>query len=384
MEFPKITPVHKQDVELVERKGIGHPDSICDGIAEAVSRELSKEYVKRYGRVLHHNTDQVELVGGQAHPRYKGGDLIEPIYILLSGRATADLGDQRIPVGIIAVNAAKKYLKQNFRNLDVDNFVKIDQKIGRGSTDLKHVFDQEGIPKSNDTSFGVGYAPMSVTEELVLKTEKYINGGGLNMKETGEDVKVMAVRNKNKITFTVACAMVSKYIDDLDSYISTIEEMHTKLMDHAAKLTDKEVEIHINTADDYKKGVVYLTVTGLSAEQGDDGSVGRGNRANGLITPYRPMSLEATSGKNPINHVGKMYNLLSKEIAEDIAEAGAEQVYVRILSQIGKPIDQPIMAAIEMVGDKALEAKAKKITDQWLQDIGQITQMCIDEKVCTF
>ncbi len=385
VEFPKITPVHKQDVELVERKGIGHPDSICDGLAEAVSRELSKEYVKRYGRVLHHNTDQVELVGGLAHPRYKGGDFIEPIYILLSGRATADLGDQKIPVGIIAVNAAKKYLKQNFRNLDVDNYVKIDQKIGRGSADLQHVFDQKGgVPKSNDTSFGVGYAPMSITEELVLKTEKYINGGGLNMKATGEDVKVMAVRNKNKITLTVACAIVSKYVDDLDSYISTIEELHTKLLDQAAKLTDKEVEIHINTADDYKDGSVYLTMTGLSAETGDDGSVGRGNRANGLITPYRPMSLEATSGKNPINHVGKMYNLLSKEIADDIAEAGAEQVYVRILSQIGKPIDQPIMAAIELVGDKAMEAKARKIADQWLADIGQITQMCIDAKVCTF
>ncbi len=369
----------------MERKGIGHPDSICDGLAEAVSRELSKEYVKRYGRVLHHNTDQVELVGGLAHPRYKGGDFIEPIYILLSGRATADLGDQKIPVGIIAVNAAKKYLKQNFRNLDVDNYVKIDQKIGRGSADLQHVFDQKGgVPKSNDTSFGVGYAPMSITEELVLKTEKYINGGGLNMKATGEDVKVMAVRNKNKITLTVACAIVSKYVDDLDSYISTIEELHTKLLDQAAKLTDKEVEIHINTADDYKDGSVYLTMTGLSAETGDDGSVGRGNRANGLITPYRPMSLEATSGKNPINHVGKMYNLLSKEIADDIAEAGAEQVYVRILSQIGKPIDQPIMAAIELVGDKAMEAKARKIADQWLADIGQITQMCIDAKVCTF
>jgi S-adenosylmethionine synthetase len=383
VDFPKVTPVHKQHIELVERKGIGHPDSICDGLAEAVSVALSREYKKRYGRVYHHNTDQVELVGGEAHPKYGGGDFIEPIYILLSGRATATVGHEKIPTGMIAVKAAKEYLRQHFRNLDVDSEVKIDHKIGKGSADLTHVFEQKGVPKSNDTSFGVGFAPLSTTEQLVLKTEKYIYKG-LDMKETGEDVKVMGVRNGDKITLTVACAMVSKYIKDLDSYISTMEELHSKLMDYACKQTDKEVEIHINTADDYKQGSVYLTMTGLSAEGGDDGSVGRGNRANGLITPYRPMSLEATSGKNPINHVGKIYNLLSKEIAEDIAEAGAEQVHVRLLSQIGKPIDQPLMASVEVVGDKAMEAKAFQITDRWLEDIGQITQMCMEGKACTF
>lgn len=383
VDFPKINPVHKQNVELVERKGIGHPDSICDGLAEAVSRALSKEYVKRYGHVLHHNTDQVELVGGEAHPRYGGGDFVEPIYILLSGRATANVGNEKIPTGMIAVKAAKEYLKQNFKNLDVDSYVKIDQKIGRGSADLQHVFEQKGIPKSNDTSFGVGYAPLSITEQLVLKTEQYINNG-LGMKETGEDVKVMGVRNKDKITLTVACAIVSKYVKDLDDYISTIEELHDKLLDHASKLTDKEVDIYINTADDYKDGSVYLTMTGLSAEGGDDGSVGRGNRANGLITPYRPMSLEATSGKNPINHVGKIYNLLSKEIAEEIAGEGAEQVHVRLLSQIGKPIDQPLMASVEVIGGKELENVALQITDRWLEDIGQITRMCMEAKVCTF
>ncbi len=59
--------------------------------------------------------------------------------------------------------------------------------------------------------------------------------------------------------------------------------------------------VHVNTADDIKKKSVFLTVTGTSAEMGDDGSVGRGNRCNGLITPNRPMSMEATSGKNPID-----------------------------------------------------------------------------------
>ena len=86
---------------------------------------------------------------------------------------------------------------------------------------------------------------------------------------------------------------------------------------HREKITSRKVTVHINTADDINTGSVFLTVTGTSAEMGDDGSVGRGNRCNGLITPNRPMSMEATSGKNPINHIGKIYNILSTKLAKE-------------------------------------------------------------------
>ncbi|MFB6215515.1 MAG: methionine adenosyltransferase, partial [Candidatus Aenigmatarchaeota archaeon] len=44
-------PVESRNNELVERKGVGHPDSISDGVAETVSRELCKEYRNRFGKV---------------------------------------------------------------------------------------------------------------------------------------------------------------------------------------------------------------------------------------------------------------------------------------------------------------------------------------------
>ena len=75
------TPIEKQMVELVERKGIGHPDSIADGLSESVSRALCKMYLERYDRVLHHNTDETQIVGGQSAPRFGGGDVLEPVYI---------------------------------------------------------------------------------------------------------------------------------------------------------------------------------------------------------------------------------------------------------------------------------------------------------------
>jgi S-adenosylmethionine synthetase len=374
--------LEKQPVELVERKGLGHPDSICDGIAESVSRALSAEYIKRFDHVLHHNTDQVELVGGQADPRYGGGEILRPIYILLSGRATTWVDKEKIPVGDIATKAAREYLRKNMRYLDADHHVDIEQRIGQGSADLMGVFAKAGMPASNDTSFGVGFAPLSETEKLVLETEKYLLRCGV--KEVGEDIKVMGFRKDDKITLTIACAMVSKFIPDIEHYQSALEEVYEKLDNFIPDMTDKDVEVNINTADDFDKGITYLTVTGLSAEQGDDGSVGRGNRANGLITPYRPMSMEATAGKNPINHVGKIYNLLANKIAAEIADEGAEQVYVKLLSQIGRPIDQPLIASVHIIGDHKLQKEAHRITDTWLQNIQQITQLCVEGKVTTF
>jgi S-adenosylmethionine synthetase len=386
------TPVEKQQVELVERKGIGHPDSIADGLSESVSRALCKMYLERYGMVLHHNTDETQIVGGQSAPKFGGGDLLEPIYILLVGRATTEVNGQRLPYRSVAVRAANEYLKSHFPNLDMDTDVMLDCKIGKGSVDLTAVYDTKKH-LSNDTSFGVGYAPYTQTEKVVLEAERYINGPmKRRIKESGEDVKVMASRMGDTINLTIACAMVDRYIPDKSHYKSTIEEMTSRIHDFACKQTDRNVKVDVNTADDYKRNIYYLTVTGLSMENGDDGSVGRGNRCNGLITPFRPMSMEASAGKNPITHVGKLYNILSKFIAEDIAKAaGSEllEVEVRILSQIGKPINNPQTCSIQLLlapgaNFKKWQKEATSIADAWLENIEVVTKKIVNGEVSTF
>jgi len=385
VDFVDEKPLTKQHVELVERKGIGHPDSICDGIAEAVSRALSKEYLSRFDCIMHHNTDQVELVGGLARPSFGGGEIEDPIYILLSGRATNNVDGKEIPIGEIAIKAAREYLGETMPHINLDSGVEFEQKIGMGSSDLRNVFCRDGIPKSNDTSFGVGYAPFSLVEQLTYETEKYLNGDlEKKIPASGQDIKVMGVRVDDKITLTIANAMVDKHLDSIEAYQDVVAAITDEVTKFVGKITDKEVKAHVNTGDNIEAGSVFLTCTGTSAEQGDDGSVGRGNRANGLITPYRPMSMEATSGKNPVNHVGKIYNLLSKEIARDIAGAGAEQVYVRLMSQIGKPIDNPLIASVQVVGDKSLEKQANDITDDWLSRVTEMTQKCVEGKAETF
>ncbi len=386
------TPVEQQAVEFVERKGIGHPDSIADGLAESVSRALCNMYIERYGRILHHNTDETQIVGGQSAPKFGGGAILEPIYILLVGRATTSVNGERLPYRTTAMKAAYSYLEKTCKNLDVEWDVVLDCMIGQGSVDLRGLYETQRL-LSNDTSFGVGFAPFSETERITLETEKYINGKlWKKMPEVGEDVKVMACRNGKDIDLTIACAMVSSKVPDKSHYKSVIEEMRENVNDFASKFTKRNLKVYVNTADDYKKDIYYLTVSGLSMENGDDGSVGRGNRANGLITPMRPMSMEASAGKNPVTHVGKMYNILSTRVANEIHKIGRGdilEVHTRILSQIGKPIDEPQAASANIIyapgaDVKKYEREAAAVFDEQLKNIYKLTDEIVSGKITVF
>src|SRR3989304_3465352 len=219
------TPIEEQGTEIVERKGIGHPDSVADGLAETVSRALSRMYLERFGRILHHNTDQVEVVGGQSAPKFGGGMFLEPAYILLVGRATTVVNGERLPYRTTAMEAARDYLRRTCTNLNVDADVTLDCKIGQGSVDLRGLYDTQKH-LANDTSFGVGFAPFSETERLVLKTEELINGPlKKELKEVGQDIKVMGVRQGDSIRLTIAAALVDRYVPDKGHYASVIEEL---------------------------------------------------------------------------------------------------------------------------------------------------------------
>jgi S-adenosylmethionine synthetase len=385
--------VEDQEVEIVERKGLGHPDSICDGIAEHVSRALANEYIERFGKVLHYNTDETQLVAGSAAPAYGGGEVVEPIYMLITGRATNRYDGRRIPTETIALRAARDYLTEQFPHLDFGTDVTVEARLGEGSGDLRDVFGEDGrVPMANDTSFGVGHAPLTETERIVLNAERRLNGEyKAENPEVGRDVKVMGKREGDRIDVTVAVAMIDRYLEDLSAYDEAVRGVREFVAGMAAEYTDREVEVHVNTADDYDEGAVYLTTSGTSAEMGDDGSVGRGNRANGLITPNRSMSMEATSGKNPVNHIGKIYNLLSTEIAEAVVEEvdGIREARVRLLSQIGQPIDRPHVADASLVTEEGVSvadigADVEAVIDEELANVTDVTRRVIDGELSTF
>ena len=369
-------PVKQRKTELVERKGLGHPDSISDGIAESVSRELCRRYREKTGRILHHNTDEVQLVAGSSRPELGGGEVEEEIYILLAGRATKEFEGEKLQVDQWAKEAARSYIEDNFQALETDQ-VKIESKIGETSTDLKAVFEDEGAPNSNDTSFGVGHAPLSPVEKTVKEVEKKLRS---EITEVGEDVKVMGLRDGNFLKLTVAAAVISEHVSSLDDYFDVKEKIETKAIEVGRVNTDLEVGVDVNTADEPEEDSIYLTVTGTSAEMGDDGSVGRGNRVNGLITPQRSMSLEASSGKNPVTHVGKIYNLAAMDIARKISKETGEFADVKMLSQIGAPIDRPQIVDVTTGSDADIEG----IVEEKVESITEVTEKVVEGEYETF
>jgi len=367
-------------VEIVERKGIGHPDSLCDGIAERISVEYTKWCEENLGVALHHNFDKVQLVAGEVKVGYGGGRLLKPIRIQIAGRGTPAFRGEKVPMDDIAIQAAKQHVRETMRYLDPDRHMVIDSYAGRGAEELQYVVDHV---TANDTSFGVSHWPRSGLEHVVYETAQYINYKLIDQFPVGEDVKVMGMRQGKEMTLTVAMPFIATRIGDATEYREVKQAAEAAIHEYASQLDERKMTVALDTADDVDNDVVYLTLTGTSAEMGDDGAVGRGNRVNGVIAPFRSASLEAPCGKNPISHVGKVYNLLALLTAQDIIERvpTVREATVYLLSQIGAPLDQPLVATA-LVHPAAgtltpsIQADVRAVLDERLANVGDL-RACI-------
>jgi len=353
----KQTPLEEQKLEIVERKGLGHPDYICDAIMDRVSVRLSKEYLDRVGAIMHHNADKSLLVAGEVETRFGGGLVKQPMLLIFGDRATFEAEGIGMPIKEIAIQTAKEWFEKNLRFVNPERHVRYQVELKPGSPELVDIFKRKGnVLGSNDTSAAVGYAPMTRTELAVLNTERYINSKDFKKEfsESGEDVKVMGLRKNNELHLTISMALVDRFVESEKDYFQKkaeiLEEISRFVKENAGF---EKILVDLNTLDVKGRGIggVYLTVLGTSADGADSGQVGRGNRVNGVIPLNRPLCSEAAAGKNPVSHVGKIYNLLTHRIANHIYEQvpGITEVYIWLLSQIGKPINQPAIAAAQIV-----------------------------------
>lgn len=389
IETFKGKAITEHDVEIVERKGKGHPDYICDSIMEAISVELSKVYLERFGDVLHHNIDKGLLAAGKTIKGFGGGRVIKPMELIIGDRATFFAGGKKIPVSEIAVETAKKWIKKNLRFVNPEKHIRYRVVLAEGSEELTDIFKRPGrIRVANDTSAAVGYYPLSPAEKAVLELERYLNSEKFKERfpETGEDVKVMGLRRKDRLDLTVAMPLIAEFIDSEQEYFLKKEEILAEMERFIKKFSKdfNSIEIHYNTLDERERGTggVYLSLTGTSAEDADSGQVGRGNRVNGLISMNRPMGTEAAAGKNPVSHVGKIYNILSHRIARKIYEEidGIKEVYILLLSRIGTPVDRPQMAGAQILLEKGMSLEevkenAERIIKRELEGMGRF---CLD------
>lgn len=369
-------------IEFVERKGIGHPDSLCDGIAEEISIEYSKWCQRHYGVYLHHNFDKVQLVAGNTFVAYGTGEMRKPIRIQIAGRGVAEYLGMPVPLPNIAIAATKQFIQRTMKHLRPDEHMRISCYAGEGAYELQQVVDRV---RANDTSFGVAHWPRSVLEDVVYNTTQFINTRLLEWLPIGEDVKVMGLRNGNEISLTVSVPFLARSIGNVNMYKSNKEVVEHLIRSYSAAWTGGHVNVTVNAADDLSCDAVYLTLTGTSAEMGDDGAVGRGNRVNGVIAPFHSASLEAACGKNPISHVGKLYNVLALLIAKDVVAhvPTVRAVTIYLLSQIGAPLDQPLnaTAVIHPVHGSLTAATAydvQEMLDGHLAGIGKLHDQILD------
>jgi S-adenosylmethionine synthetase len=384
----KQTPIEQQKLEIVERKGLGHPDFMCDAIMDRISVELSREYKKRTGEIRHHNIDKSLLAAGEAETRFGGGAVRKPMLLVIGDRATFQAGKVKIPVGEIAIRTAKEWIKEKLRFVDPEKHVEYQIELKPGHPELMDIFDRKGkVLGANDTSAAVGYAPITRTEQIVLNVEKHVNSPKFkkSFPESGEDVKVMGFRKNNDLRLTMSMALVDRYVKNENDYFKKKAELLEEITGFVKENTNfGKAIVDLNTLDVRGRGIdgVYITVTGTSAEAGDSGEVGRGNRTNGVIPLNRPYCSEAAAGKNPVSHVGKIYNALTHKIAGEVCKnvSGLEEVYIWLLSQIGKPIDQPAIAATQVVmkGNNSFESVKKEIEEVVNRELENIDKFTAD------
>ncbi|GAA1616891.1 methionine adenosyltransferase [Kribbella sancticallisti] len=356
-------------LEIVERKGAGHPDTLADGLAEAVSVAYSQRCLERYGLILHHNSDKTALLGGAAEVRFGDGVLTTPVRALINGRFSSGLGDDDLGVEELIDRVTREFLGERLPRLDTKHDLVVQTRNnqasspghvgGRGTTGVRSRWFAPRTPSdlpeasrlfSNDTSCGVGYAPVGRTELLATGIEMELNSPSFSARhpEYGSDIKVMACRVDQAVDITLCVPQIAALTPDLETYVERKRSLLDTVHEIAARLAPSlRPSVALNTRDDHAKVELYLTATGSSIESGDEGVVGRGNRITGAISVLRPMSAEGFAGKNPVYHIGKLYNVLAVEAANRLYQLTGHPTVVCLVSQSGRDLSDPWIAYVE-------------------------------------
>lgn len=385
----------QRDFEIVEKKCVGHPDTLADGLAEYLSQQYALYTKEKFGVILHHNFDKVGLLGGASYVKFGEGFLTSPIRVLLNGRASTKFADCNIPVNELLTNWAREFLKEKLPLLDVEKDIvflyNLSNQSSPGKTEEKQrvagtrkfwfeprgIFDLQEQQKlfSNDTSLGVGYYPYSTLEKIVDAIAYKLTEYDFKHKNPwiGTDIKIMGHRNKDIVNITLCVPQISRYVYSDIMYKNNLKLAHKIVESTIKEYGISEFKIDINTRDDFDKSELYLTAIGSSIESGDEGLVGRGNRINGLIAPMRPMSMEGAAGKNPVYHIGKVYhvtaNLMSKKIFEELGIPNE----VFLVSQSGRDLFDPWIVHVNVTKD-VNENVIRKIVEDSLKEIPNITE----------
>lgn len=377
--------------EMVERKGVGHPDTMCDAMAERMSRYYSKYCLQEFGGIAHHWFDKVTLYGGGADIDFGHGELTSPYRVKVFGKGAYRVGSVEIPMEELMFRAASDVLSQvttgfdPARHLVVELGVVDHQGSGRGVSRYQPQSPRDLVPLrsgglvSNDTNLLHGYAPFSRLENIVLGLENLINGFEFKKRhaDTGWDVKVFGSRRLDTFSLVVNMPFLASHIESIDQYWARKATIQTELEEFVDSLGIQDFSMLMNATD--RNGRPYLTALGSVADTGDVGVVGRGNRVNGLITPMRPMSIEAPAGKNPLDHTGKIYNVMATRLARRVHEELGGPAQIHIFTSKEAPLEQPDEVVVRTPNSDA--PRLYSIVAEAIASSGDLTAEFIEEGI---
>lgn len=317
--------------EIVERKGLGHPDTLADGLADTLSIAYSRHCLDHFGVIPHHNFDKLYIGGGSFSRGFGRSEMVKPVRVVINGRMSDPVMGRPIDRAEVLDAPARQYLGRILPHLDAVRHVEI---VGNPTQHTHRPFwfsprQIEDIPDAarawaNDTSVVFAHHPFSTCERLAMDLERELweetpSGPQARYEWLGQDIKVMVVRREQSVDVTICLPTISSQTDSMESYLHRVGQAQSMLQDRADKIvegTGLDVRVSINPGETGFN--LYMLAIGSSIEMGEEGLVGRGNSARGIIAMYRASSVEAPFGKNPVYHVGRVYAFLAQNLAKAI------------------------------------------------------------------
>ncbi|WP_116949618.1 methionine adenosyltransferase [Jiangella endophytica] len=396
-----VTGVPRPDATtIVERKGFGHPDTLADHLAERLSRVYSAYTLREFGAVLHHNFDKLALLGGSSEVRYGGGRMTAPVRVLVNGRAATACGEQLIPVRDIVEAEVRAFFAERLPevsdHLDISFNVTTNSSPGAVLTgsdvpDRQRWFNPRSVDDlrerrvklANDTSLGTGWAPENQFESFVRQLVDHFSAPSEFTRAhawCGSDVKLMGYWDGEAADVVLCVPQKSSHVGGRRAYVENLDHVLAECHRLAARdLPGTRVGFTLNARDVPQKDELYLTFTGSSIESGDEGVVGRGNRVNGLITPLRPMNLEGASGKNPVYHVGKLYNIAARRLAARLFDLTGGHAEVHLVSRTGKRLDRPWRILVRLSSAEPDPGKVESVVAETLAEFPSLTDELVSQ-----
>lgn len=363
-------------IEIVERKGIGHPDTLADTIAEAISIQYSRHCLKNYGVVLNHNIDKLSLGRGLSEVRPGLSRMLRPIHVDFNGRISKTFAGEPIPYKDIFEKSAQYILARTLPAIDLSkdlvfNHLTTDHSVSPTWFNPRNRDDIHGAvsPFTSDSAVCVASYPLTAIEQLILDLEKSLYGENWTPRfpDLGTDIKFLVYRKHNNVEIMVRLPFLGKHISSPTRYYERRLEMQSFLLSSARQLAGHELEVSltVNSSDEHGKRSIYLLAIGSCLECGEEGVVGRGNSIQGLISIMRRRSMEAPFGKNPLYHSGKVYAHFTQHIASELGKTyGGAWTVVAILRN-GDPLLVPHRIVIECDIDIE-QCKIKKTVEKVL------------------